>query len=346
MPGSPSSSRAPYLVRDGGRVGLVLPAELLQVGYAAQLRDFLLSRFREITLVTFERSGVRRHPAGSRVVLRCGRCRVRRGSAPSISPMPTRARRPRDLERRIGARAAARKGEVDQVLPGPRRDPAAAHPQGIRHHDPARVHRRRRRRHRDGPQQLLHLHRCASRTSWGCGHIASRSSRAAPSCPAWSTTPTAGQAISRPGTGPGCSTPRRADRSRAGSRTSTPARPPACTAATSARIRKPWWSTPSLWIPDLFMLRQIHLAPRLTVNAAAATSTDTVHRVRLADRRRSTRPRLPRCSTTARHSPSPRSWAAVTVEASWSWNPAKPSSCPFPHRRMPTPNSPAMSIFC
>jgi adenine-specific DNA methylase len=46
-------------------------------------------------------------------------------------------------------------------------------------------------------------------------------------------------------------------------------------------IRKPWWSTPSLWIPDLFMLRQIHLAPRLTVNAAAATSTDTVHRVRL-----------------------------------------------------------------
>ncbi len=47
-------------------------------------------------------------------------------------------------------------------------------------------------------------------------------------------------------------------------------------------IRKPWWSTPSLWFPDLFMLRQIHLAPRLTVNAAAATSTDTVHRVRLA----------------------------------------------------------------
>src|SRR6516164_1960424 len=43
------------LVRDGGRVGLVLPAELLQVGYAAQLRDFLLSRFSDITLLTFER---------------------------------------------------------------------------------------------------------------------------------------------------------------------------------------------------------------------------------------------------------------------------------------------------
>jgi len=46
-------------------------------------------------------------------------------------------------------------------------------------------------------------------------------------------------------------------------------------------LRKPWFSTPSLWIPDLFMLRQIHRAPRLTVNAAAATSTDTVHRLRL-----------------------------------------------------------------
>jgi adenine-specific DNA methylase len=31
------------------------------------------------------------------------------------------------------------------------------------------------------------------------------------------------------------------------------------------------------------MLRQIHRAPRLVVNAAAATSTDTVHRVRLTD---------------------------------------------------------------
>ena len=46
-------------------------------------------------------------------------------------------------------------------------------------------------------------------------------------------------------------------------------------------IRTPWWTTPSLWVPDLFLLRQIHRAPRLTVNAAGATSTDTVHRVRL-----------------------------------------------------------------
>lgn len=41
--------------RDGGRVGLVLPAELLQVSYAAQLRDYLISHYRRITLITFER---------------------------------------------------------------------------------------------------------------------------------------------------------------------------------------------------------------------------------------------------------------------------------------------------
>ena len=42
-------------VRDGGQVGLVLPAELLQVSYAAQLRDYILGHFNAITLITFER---------------------------------------------------------------------------------------------------------------------------------------------------------------------------------------------------------------------------------------------------------------------------------------------------
>jgi adenine-specific DNA methylase len=46
------------------------------------------------------------------------------------------------------------------------------------------------------------------------------------------------------------------------------------------RIRQPkWWHVPSVWVPDAFMLRQIHLAPRIVVNAAAATCTDTLHRV-------------------------------------------------------------------
>jgi len=48
------------------------------------------------------------------------------------------------------------------------------------------------------------------------------------------------------------------------------------------RIRRQWWQVPSTWIPDGFMLRQISTHPRLIANQAGATSTDTVHRVRVA----------------------------------------------------------------
>ena len=47
------------------------------------------------------------------------------------------------------------------------------------------------------------------------------------------------------------------------------------------RIRREWWVVPSVWVPDGFMLRQISTHPRLVANRAGATSTDTVHRVRL-----------------------------------------------------------------
>jgi adenine-specific DNA methylase len=46
-------------------------------------------------------------------------------------------------------------------------------------------------------------------------------------------------------------------------------------------IRKKWWSVPSVWTPDAFMLRQIYDHPRVISNATRATSTDTVHRMRM-----------------------------------------------------------------
>lgn len=46
-------------------------------------------------------------------------------------------------------------------------------------------------------------------------------------------------------------------------------------------IRKQWWVVPSVWAPDAFLLRQIHDHPRIIANAAGATSTDTIHRVRM-----------------------------------------------------------------
>jgi adenine-specific DNA-methyltransferase len=47
------------------------------------------------------------------------------------------------------------------------------------------------------------------------------------------------------------------------------------------RIRKNWYKVPSVWVPDAFLLRQIHGYPKLILNQAQATSTDTIHRVRL-----------------------------------------------------------------
>lgn len=49
------------------------------------------------------------------------------------------------------------------------------------------------------------------------------------------------------------------------------------------RIRKDWWVVPSIWQADAFMLRQIHTHPRVIANATEATSTDTVHRMRVTN---------------------------------------------------------------
>jgi adenine-specific DNA methylase len=48
------------------------------------------------------------------------------------------------------------------------------------------------------------------------------------------------------------------------------------------RIRQPqWWYVPSTAVPDAFLLRQIHEGPRIILNSAQATCTDTIHRVRV-----------------------------------------------------------------
>lgn len=46
------------------------------------------------------------------------------------------------------------------------------------------------------------------------------------------------------------------------------------------RIRKRWYITPSRWVPDAFALRQINEYPKIIMNETGASSTDTIHRVR------------------------------------------------------------------
>lgn len=49
------------------------------------------------------------------------------------------------------------------------------------------------------------------------------------------------------------------------------------------RIRKRWFDVPSIYVPNAFLFRQIHRYPLLVTNAANATSTDTIHRVRVKE---------------------------------------------------------------
>jgi adenine-specific DNA-methyltransferase len=45
-------------------------------------------------------------------------------------------------------------------------------------------------------------------------------------------------------------------------------------------IREPWYLVPSVWVPDGFAFRQIYDFPRMVLNDSGATSTDTIHRLR------------------------------------------------------------------
>ncbi len=269
------------LVRNGGRVGLVLPAELLQVGYAAQLRDFLLSRFSGITLLTFERlvfEGILQE-----VVLFCG--------VVGAGPAQIRTVHLSDADALASITGAGL--DVESA-------PALLHEKEkwTKYFlDPAAIQLLRTLK------QSQAMTRLGSVADVDVGIVTGRNSF-------FTFTDAQAQQL---GLKPHCvplvsrssqlsglvyDTDCRAGDLAAGHRTwllNAPPDPadPAVAAHIRAgeaagvhrgykcSVRKPWWSTPSLWMPDLFMLRQIHRAPRLTVNAAGATSTDTVHRVRL-----------------------------------------------------------------
>ncbi len=269
------------LVRDGGRVGLVLPAELLQVTYAAQLREFLLSRFRGITLLTFERllfDGVLQE-----VVLFCGVA----GQGPA---------RIRTVHLSDAGALAGVDLDVER-LPA---EPAPLHEneKWTKYFlDPAAI---RLLRTLKGSDAMIRL---GSIAEVDVGIVTGRNSfftLTDAQARELGLLPHCVPLVSRSAQLSGlvydidC----RASDVAAGRRSwllNAPRDPadPALLAHIDAGVaagvhrgykcslRKPWWTTPSLWTPDLFLLRQIHLAPRLTVNAAAATSTDTVHRVRL-----------------------------------------------------------------
>lgn len=48
-------------------------------------------------------------------------------------------------------------------------------------------------------------------------------------------------------------------------------------------IREHWYVVPSIWIPDAFFLRRNNLYPKFVINKCGAISTDTMHRMKLTD---------------------------------------------------------------
>ncbi len=50
-------------------------------------------------------------------------------------------------------------------------------------------------------------------------------------------------------------------------------------------IRTPWYKVPSIWVSDAFLFRQIYDAPKLILNSAKTLTTDTIHRVKFKNKK-------------------------------------------------------------
>lgn len=269
-------------VRPGGRVALLLPAELLQVGYAAELRSYLVDQCARITVVTF--AGLIFPGVLQEVVLLL----AERGDGPG---------RIRTVE--IADAAALSSLDLDGGTAV--RAPLHATEKWTKYFLDAPAIELLRRLRRDGPLQPLARYAeidvgvVTGRNAFFCltaadaarhglidavQPLVSRSSQLS------GTTFTPGDLAAN-------------DETTVRTRLLVLARHDQPAGAVAAyldkgaaagvpdgykcRVRSLWWEVPGPWAPDGFMLRQMSTAPRLVANLAGATSTDTVHRVRIRD---------------------------------------------------------------
>jgi adenine-specific DNA methylase len=272
-------------LRDGGRFGMVVPAEVMQVNYAAELRAFLVDRFAELTVVTFKRlvfDGVLQE-----VILLLGT----RGSGPAqirtvevadadelptaeeIAELPHAPALRHDTEKWtkyfVGAdgiaalrsvrdnRMLGRLGvlaDIDVGVVTGRNQffvmrPSAGIETGLEGHLAPLVSKSAHLRGiRFAERDLAALREVDA----PCGLLALDAEQDPSVDEQLSAYLSAGEDA---GVHEGykCS------------------------------IRKRWWVVPSQWRPDAFLFRQIHDHPRIIANLTGATSTDTIHRVRMVN---------------------------------------------------------------
>ena len=272
-------------LKPGGRLALVLPAELMQVGYAAELREYLTRKFDELHIVTFRKivfDGIQQEVIlllGRRKDCESAQIRVSElATAEDLATVNLHAQSPThvDLEhsnekwtqyyldkREIGLlRELAESGDV------PRLSDYAEVNVGIV----------------TGRNEFFVL-RGKDAASQGVVE--------------WCD-PMVGRSVQIPGLvlNPADWSRMHADDEKvllfnltSDSRSDVPAKAlgyiesgeeSGYHTGYKCRIRLPaWWQMPSFWIPDAFMLRQIHDAPRIVSNRTNATCTDTIHRVRV-----------------------------------------------------------------
>lgn len=270
-------------VRPGGRVALVLPAELLQVGYAAALRSYLVDSCANVTIVSFTRlvfPGILQEVVLLLAERGEGPAEIRTVEIPDAEALAT-------LDRQDAPAARAHLHDAEKWTKY--------------YLSPANIETLRRVR-TDG--RLTPLGRFAEvdvgvvtgRNSFFCLTAADARRRGLIGM----TTPLVSRSQQLLGLTFTAEDLAQNDLAAARTRLLTA---PADINLTRAkrlasylaegdadgvptgykcRIRRVWWDVPSTWVPDGFMLRQISEHPRLSANKAGATSTDTVHRVRVS----------------------------------------------------------------
>jgi adenine-specific DNA methylase len=267
-------------LRRGGRLALVVPAELLQVNYAAELRAFLVDEFSELTAVTFKRlvfDGVLQEvvlllgtrgqgPAAIKVVevedsngLPSPEALTHLPHAPALRHETEKWTKYFLDPKGIEALRTVREGEMGRlgdlaevdvgVVTGRNRffvlRPSGADERGIAHHVSPLVSKSAHLRGvRFADADLDDLRE----TDALCGLLA-LTEDAQPDKPL--------REYIAAGEDEGVHE------------------------GYKCSIRKTWWVVPSVWTPDAFMLRQIYDHPRVIANLTDATATDTIHRVRM-----------------------------------------------------------------
>jgi adenine-specific DNA methylase len=267
-------------VRPGGRVALLLPAELLQVGYAAALRSYLVDSCARITVVTFR--GLVFPGVVQEVVLLL----AERGEGPARI-------------RTVEIADAAALGSLNLDLGAAVRAPLHATEKWTKYFlDGETIEVLRRLRADSSPLQPLSRYAevdvgvVTGRNAFFCLTAADARQRELDDV----VRPLVSRSQQISGTTFAPADLAAHDMTTARTRLLVLARhhPPTGPVAAyieegaaagvpdgyKCGIRPVWWEVPTPWVPDGFMLRQMSMAPRLVANLAGATSTDTVHRVR------------------------------------------------------------------